>query len=82
MNKDSARTLDYFDRAVIGEIVAKYGLNEQEAFRRFIQSKTYQMLADAEFSLTEGSPLISFDMWECEQITGDPANSLYIRAEH
>ncbi len=82
MNKVSARTLDYFDRAVISKIIAKYGLPEQEAFRRFIQSKTYQMLADAELAFDKGSPLIVFDMWECEQITGDPANSLYIRAEY
>ena len=82
MNRVSARTLDFFDRTVIGKIIEKYGLDEKEALRRFIKSKTYKILTTPELAFDKGSPLIVFELWECEQITGDPANSLYVRAEY
>lgn len=82
MSRVSARTLDFFDRTVIGKIIEKYGLDEKEALRRFIKSKTYKILTRPELAFDKGSPLIVFELWECEQITGDPENSLYIRAEY
>ena len=82
MNRVSARTLDFFDRTVIEKIIEKYGLDEKEALRRFIKSKTYKILTQPELAFDKGSPLIVFELWECEQITGDPENSLYIRAEY
>lgn len=82
MNRVSARTLDFFDRTVIEKIIEKYGLDEKEALRRFIKSKTYKILTKPELAFDKGSPLIVFELWECEQITGDPANSLYVRAEY
>lgn len=82
MNRVSARTLDFFDRTIIGKIIEKYGLDEKEALRRFIKSKTYKILTQPELAFDKGSPLIVFELWECEQITGDPENSLYIRAEY
>ena len=82
MKKVDARTLDFFDRVVIGKIIEKYGFDEQDALRKFIKSKTYKILTNTEMTFDKGSPLIVFDLWECEQITGDPANSLYIRAEY
>jgi hypothetical protein len=82
MSRVSARTLDFFDRTVIEKIIEKYGLDEKEALRRFIKSKTYKILTRPELAFDKGSPLIVFELWECEQITGDPENSLYIRAEY
>ena len=82
MSRVSARTLDFFDRTMIGKIIEKYGLDEKEALRRFIKSKTYKILTHPELAFDKGSPLIVFELWECEQITGDPENSLYIRAEY
>lgn len=82
MSRVSARTLDFFDRTVIEKIIEKYGLDEKEALRRFIKSKTYKILTQPELAFDKGSPLIVFELWECEQITGDPENSLYIRAEY
>lgn len=82
MSRVSARTLDFFDRTIIGKIIEKYGLDEKEALRRFIKSKTYKILNKPELAFDKGSPLIVFELWECEQITGDPENSLYIRAEY
>ncbi|MBR0573629.1 MULTISPECIES: hypothetical protein [Pasteurellaceae] len=77
--KDFVRFLDYYDREVISLIIEKYGFGEMEALRDFIQSETYQMLADTELKMWDFSPKIIFDLWECEKITGDPRNSIYIK---
>ena len=82
MSRVSARTLDFFDRTIIGKIIEKYGLDEKEALRRFIKSKTYKILTQPELAFDKGSPLIVFEQWECEQIKGDPEKSLYLRAEY
>lgn len=80
MTKIPARTMDFFDRHVTEQIIEKYGINEKNAIRRFIESETYQMLCDPELEIYKMSPRIVFDMWESEQITGDPRNSQYIRS--
>ncbi len=76
-----ARTLDFFDRHVVKSIVEKYGFDELQAIKAFINSETYAMLQDPELELYKVSPLIIFDMWASEQITGNPRNSLYLRAD-
>lgn len=81
MTKVKARTLDFFDRQVVYMIVEKYGIDEKTAIQRFIKSETYQMLIDAETEVYKMSPRIVFDMWECEKVTGNPRNSMYIRGE-
>lgn len=81
MMKVDARTADFFDRHVVRMIIEKYGLNEMEAIRAFLESKTYQMLMNAEMEVYKLSPRIVFDMWESEQVTGDPCNSQYIRSD-
>lgn len=81
MNKTNVRTLDFFDRYNIKKIVEKYGFDEKTALRKFIISETYRMLADKELELYTMSPEIIFDMWEAEQITGNPRNSLYLRSD-
>ena len=73
--------LAYYDKEVIKMIREKYGLDEWSALRRFLQSETYAMLSDPSLEMWDfGYPAI-FDMWETEQITGDPRNSVYIRGE-
>ena len=79
MRKIPARTMDFFDRHVIKQIIDKYGLNEMDAIRRFLESETYRMLADPELEIYKMSPRIVFDMWESEQVTGDPCDSHYLR---
>ena len=70
-----------YDRAVTALIAEKYGLSTMEALHRFIFSETYKMLNDSELEMWEfGYPGI-FDIWEVEQITGDPRNSIYLRGE-
>ena len=81
MTRVSARTLDFFDRQVVYMIVEKYGMEEKMAIMKFIKSETYQMLIDAETEVYKMSPHIVFDMWESENVTGNPRNSQYIRGE-
>jgi len=78
MQRVAARTLDFFDRHVINLMITRYGFEEFEAIRKFLESKTYQMLIDPETELYKMSPLIIFDLWEHERATGNPRNSLYI----
>ena len=79
MTRLSARQIDFFDRQVVELMVEKYGMDDREAVRAFIESKTYQLLLDVESEVYTMSPHIIFDMWESEKITGDPRNSQYLR---
>lgn len=81
MTKIPARTMDFFDRQVVHQIIEKYGIGEMEAIKRFIGTETYQMLSDPELEIYKMSPHIVFDMWESEQVTGNPRNSQYLRGE-
>lgn len=78
--KPDARAMNFFDEYVTSLIVEKYGMNDMEALRSFMTSETYQMLLDKETELYTLSPLVMFDMWETERITGNPRNSTYIRS--
>ena len=77
--KMMTRTRDFLDRHVIELIMDKYGLPERQAVNKFILSDTYQMMSDQEQGVCLMSPLAILDMWENEQISGDPRNSVYIR---
>ena len=79
MKTPDVRILDFFDRHVSEMIIEKYGFDDRDALRSFLESETYQMLLDAEQEIYTMSPRIVFDMWESEKITGDPRNSQYIR---
>ena len=81
MTKTDVRILDFFDRYNIKKIIDKYDFDENTAMRKFITSETYKMLIDKELEIYKMSPEIVFDMWEVEQITGKPRNSLYLRCD-
>ena len=69
------------DKEIIKLICEKYGFSEWEALRKFMKSETYSMLSDSSLEMWDfGYPAI-FNMWECEQVTGDPRNSSYFREE-
>ena len=71
--------LDYYDKEVIKMIVEKYGYTYMEAFRKFLNSKTYKMISNIKLEMWDfGCPAI-FDMWECEQKTGTPQTSSCLR---
>ncbi len=76
-----ARILDYYDRHVSRMISEKYGLDERSAIRAFLESETYRMLITPELEIYALSPIIVFDMWENEKVSGDPRQSVYIRGE-
>lgn len=73
--------VNYYDVEVVKKICSKYGLPELQALRRFLMSETYKMLRNPKLEMWEFSPLGIFDMWECEQVTGEPRTSLYIRRD-
>lgn len=81
MSKMPYFALDYYNRAVVGSIINKYALEPMDAARSFLLSKTHALLEDAENGLWCYPTRAIFDMWEAEQITGDPRNSLSLRAE-
>lgn len=73
--------LIYYNGEISRMISEKYGIDYMPSLRKFIQSKTYQMLINPDLEMWEFSPVAIFDMWESEQVTGDPRNSLYIRRD-
>ena len=81
MTRMPSPSLDYYNSSVIKRIMDKYGMNEMDAARAFLTSETHRMLEDAEMAMWEFSERAIFDMWEAEQITGDPRNSVFLRSE-
>ena len=81
MNKMPSYSLDYYDTSVICRIMDKYDMDEMEAARAFLTSETHAMLENLDLAMWEFSELAIFDMWEVEQVTGNPRNSLYLRSE-
>lgn len=79
--KELPYILDYYDRTVSLEISNKYGYTLIESLRKFLFSKTYKMLSNLKLEMWEFSPHGIFDIWEAEQITGNPRNSLYLRRD-
>ena len=81
MNKNIYFVTDYYDRHVIQQIIDKYGIAPMDAARRFLTSQTHAMLEDPSYGLMSFPERAVFDMWEAEQVTGDPRNSVYVRGE-
>lgn len=81
MKKNIYFAIDYYDRYVIQQIIDKYGLLPLEAARKFLTSKTHEMLEDSSYGLLSFPERSVFEMWEAEQITGDPRNAVSIRGE-
>ena len=71
--------LAYYDKEIVKKICNKYGFEPMIALKLFLNSQTYQMLADINLQMWDFSPIGIFDMWESEQVTGTPQNSLYLR---
>ncbi len=71
----------FYDAEIVGMIHEKYGIPPKEALSSYLRSETYAMFVDPELEMLEFSPAGIFDMWESEQVTGDPRNSLYLRRD-
>ncbi len=81
LQEEMVLLLDCYDKEVVRLICNKYGFTQLDALRKFIFSETYRMLRNPELAMWDFSAIAIFDMWESEQITGDPRNSLYIRRD-
>ena len=82
MNETIAATiLIYYNSEISKMIAEKYGYDDMDSLREFLNSETYKMLSNKELEMWDFSPIALFDMWENEKITGDPRNSLYIRRD-
>ena len=66
---------------VTAELCRRYGLEPFDALQKFLNSETYRMASDFELAMWDFPHHAIVSMWECEQITGDPRNSIYIRSE-
>lgn len=73
--------LKYYSLELTRMISNKYGYSMMDALRKFVYSETYDMLIDDSLEMWSFSPVGIFDMWENEQVTGDPRNSLYLRRD-
>lgn len=81
MKKNIYFAIDHYDRQTIARIIEKYNLKPMEATEKFLLSKTHSLLEDFDNGLLNLPDYAVFDMWEVEQVTGDPRNSAYIRGE-
>ena len=61
--------------------MGKYGLDEMKSMRLFLSSETHKILEDADLAMWEFSARAIFDMWEVDQITDAPLNSIPLRSE-
>ena len=80
-NRTPPPILQNFDSEVADLIAKSRNISDMDALRLFLDSKTHEMLADDTLKHWHFSPLAIFDMWESEQATGDPRNSLYLRGD-
>ncbi len=78
MMKELPYILDYYDKEVSKMISQKYGYSSMDSFKKFLKSETYAMLSNPELEMWDFSCTGIFDMWETEQKTGNPRNSLFI----
>ncbi|MCC8041927.1 MAG: hypothetical protein LIO69_00105 [Oscillospiraceae bacterium] len=81
MNRMDPETIDYYDCEVVKMIALKYNFSDMDSLKMFVCSKTHEMLEDLDYGLTAFGAGAVFDIWECEKVTGDPRNSVYIRSE-
>lgn len=70
-----------FDSEVSRLIAEHRGIGTMDALRLFLASETRSMLLDYDLKMWHFSPLAIYDMWENEQATGNPRNSLYLRGD-
>ncbi|NMM93980.1 hypothetical protein [Bifidobacterium oedipodis] len=79
--EEQAEINSYYDSELTRMINEKYGIAPLDALHAYLASETYRMFNDASLEMEEFSPMGIFDMWESEQVTGDPRNSLYLRRD-
>ncbi len=73
--------LAFLDQYIVGELCRRFRMEPFDALQRFLKSETYRMVCDPELAMWEFPHHAILSMWECEQLTGNPRNSIYIRGE-
>lgn len=81
MNRTNPEIIDYYDSEIVKMISNKYGMSQMDALKSFVYSKTHEMLENQDCGMTDFGAEAVFEIWECEKITGNPKNSVYIRGE-
>lgn len=81
MKRLEPETIDYYNNEVVMMIAEKYGFSEMDALKAFVSTKTHEMLENADCGMTDFGAEAIFEIWECEKVTGDPRNSVYITEE-
>lgn len=83
MNVEKSHVNYFYDKEVVELIYEKYNIQPMDALDLFLSSETYRMFCDPDLHMSKIPPAGIFDMWENEQVTGNPRNSLYIgRDDH
>jgi len=72
--------LIYYTAEVVAMISEKYNFDHLVALEKYWASETYQMMKDPELYMIQFAAFAIFDMWEVEQLTGNPRESVYIRS--
>lgn len=80
-SRTSPSLLQNIDSEVSLLIAKSRDISELDALRIFLNSKTHEMLQNDDLKLWYFSCIAIFDMWENEEATGDPRNSLYLRGD-
>jgi hypothetical protein len=65
---------------LVGIIVERNGLSEQEAIKAFYFSKIAQKLSDKNILLRQMSPYLLYELWNAEMQTGNYKESPYVDA--
>lgn len=81
MDRVSPESMQYYDQAVTDKMMMKYGWDRMQALKAFTGSRTYAMLLDRRNGMTQFGADGIMDIWENEQITGQPGTSIYLREE-
>ena len=69
------------DTALAYIIADRRNISKMDALKLFLESETHKMVLDDEMKVWHFAPLAIYDMWENEEATGDPRNSVYIRGD-
>jgi len=62
-------------------IADKFKLSDIDSIDKLYSSKTYALLSNEKTKLWHNSPQARFEIYKCEEKTGDPRNSAYVLGE-
>lgn len=79
--RTSPAIMQNYDAELSARIAELRSISRMDALQLFLDSETHEMLSDNELRMWYFSPLAILDMWEAEEATGDPGNSLYLKGD-